>query len=111
MIVADGGRRPALGGGAAAIARDVELEDGGVVDQPVDSRHGHRRFGKDVAPGREGLVGGDQQAAPLVALGRSLLILRSSFTASSNVISKRPAGPVRSGAAGAMPSTTHAPRE
>src|SRR6516225_11210646 len=53
--------------GAAAIALDIDLEDRGVVDESVDRRQRHRLVGKDLAPVAEGLVGGNQQRAALVA--------------------------------------------
>ena len=58
-------RRPAgaafaFEGGAAAVAFDVHLEDGGVVDEPVDDGERHRLIGEDFFPFAEGLVGGDQ---------------------------------------------------
>jgi hypothetical protein len=37
------------------------------VDQPIDGGQGHRLVGEDPAPLSEGLVGGDEQRAPLVA--------------------------------------------
>ena len=58
------------GGLFAAVALDlVELEDRRVVDQAVDGGHGHARIGEHVVPAGERLVGGDEDAAPLVALG------------------------------------------
>ena len=52
--------------GTAAIAFDVHLEDGGVVDEAIDDGEGHRRVGEDLAPFAEWLVGGDKQGSPLV---------------------------------------------
>src|SRR5712691_1234724 len=65
-------RRPtwaalAFEGDAAAIAFDVHLEDGGVVDEAIDDGERHRLIGEDLAPFAEGLVGGDQQGSPLVS--------------------------------------------
>lgn len=54
-------------GGAAPIALDVHLEDGGMVHQPVDGGERHRWIGEDPAPFAEGLVGGDHQGTALVA--------------------------------------------
>jgi hypothetical protein len=53
--------------GAAAVALDVHLEDGGVVDEAVDDGERHRLIGEDLAPFAEWLVGGDQQGSPLVS--------------------------------------------
>ena len=51
------------------VARDVELEDGRVVDEAVDGRRcGHRVF-EDAVPLAEDEVRRDEHAAPLVALG------------------------------------------
>ena len=47
----------------------LEGEDLGVVDEAVDHRHGDGVVAEDLAPGREGLVGGDDQAGVLVAPG------------------------------------------
>lgn len=57
----------ALEGGAAAIAFDVHLEDGGMVDEAIDDGERHRLIGEDLAPLAEWLVGGDEQGSPLVA--------------------------------------------
>ncbi len=57
----------AVEGGAAAIALDIHLEDRGVVDETVDRRQRHRLVGEDLAPFAEGLVGGNEQRAALVA--------------------------------------------
>src|SRR5712691_7368342 len=57
----------AFEGGAAAVALDVHLEDGGVVDEAVDDGERHRLVGEDLAPFTERLVGGDQQGPPLVS--------------------------------------------
>jgi len=48
-------------GGAAAIALDVDLQDGGVVDEPVDGGERHGVIGEYCAPFAERLIGGDQQ--------------------------------------------------
>src|SRR5712691_1507075 len=57
----------AFEGGAASVALDVHLEDGGVVDEAVDDGERHRLIGEDFSPFAEGLVGGDQQGSPLVS--------------------------------------------
>ena len=57
----------AFEGGAAAVAFDVHLEDGGVVNKAVDDGERHRLVGEDFSPFAEGLVGGDQQGSPLVS--------------------------------------------
>src|SRR6267378_4490995 len=57
----------AFEGGAAAIAFDVHLEDGRVMDEAVDDSHGHCLIREDLAPFAKGLIGGDQQRSPLVA--------------------------------------------
>ncbi len=46
-------------GDAAAVAIDVDLEDGGVVDEAIDGGEGHGGVGEDAVPFAEGLVGGD----------------------------------------------------
>ena len=51
----------------ASITLDIHLEDGRVVDQPVDGGQRHGRVGEDRVPGAEGLIGGDQHGTPLVA--------------------------------------------
>ncbi len=65
---------PALfvAGRAPTIAFDVHLEDRGMVDEPVDCGHRHARIRKHIIPAREGLVGRDQKAAPLIPLGDQL---------------------------------------
>ena len=57
----------AFEGGAAAIAFDVHLEDGGVVDKAIDDSERHRLVGEDLSPFAERLVGCDQQGSPLVS--------------------------------------------
>src|SRR6516162_6221760 len=53
--------------GASAIALDVHFDDGGVVDQPIDGGEGHGGIREDLIPFAEGLIGGNQDRAPLVA--------------------------------------------
>src|SRR6516162_7066025 len=61
-----GGRpRPRLRS-RAALAFEVHLEDGGVMNEAVDDRDRHRLVREDLAPFAKGLVGGDQQRTPLV---------------------------------------------
>ncbi len=57
----------ALDCGFAAIAFDVHLEDGCVVDEAVDGGECHGGIWEDLSPLAEGLVGGDHQGAALVA--------------------------------------------
>ena len=52
---------------APAVALDIHLEDGGVMDEAVDGGERHGGIGEDLAPFAEGLVGGDEHRAPLVA--------------------------------------------
>ena len=51
----------------SSIAFDIHLEDGGVVDQPVDSRQGHSRIREDRVPRTKGLVGCDQHGSPFIS--------------------------------------------
>src|SRR5258707_9033932 len=65
-------RRPAAASlaferGATAVALDVHLEDGGMMNQAVDDRDRHCLVREDLAPFAEGLVGGDEEGSPLVA--------------------------------------------
>src|SRR6201993_830859 len=53
--------------GAAAVAFDVHLEDGGVMNEAVDDSDRHCLVREDFAPFAEGLVGGDEERASLVA--------------------------------------------
>src|SRR6516225_7065348 len=46
--------------GAAAIALNVHLQDGGVMNEAVDGGERHGLIGEHLAPFAEGLVGGDQ---------------------------------------------------
>ncbi len=57
----------ALEGGAPAIAFDVHLEDGRVMDEAIDGGERHGGIGEDLAPFAERLVGGDQHGAAFVA--------------------------------------------
>ena len=51
----------------SAIAVDVHLEDGRVMDEPVDGGEGHGLIGKDFSPFAERLICGDEQRASFVA--------------------------------------------
>ena len=53
--------------GAAAIAFDVHLDDGGVVNEAINGGESHGGVRKDSVPFAEWLIGGDQHRAPLVA--------------------------------------------
>jgi hypothetical protein len=50
-----------------AVAVAFEAEDLGVVDEAVDHCGGGDLVAEDLAPGREGLVGGDDQGGAFVA--------------------------------------------
>ena len=52
-----------------AVARDVKLQDDGVMDHPVDGRGGGHGVGEDALPLREDQVGGDAQRSAFVAFG------------------------------------------
>src|SRR5512132_3018623 len=54
-------------GGSPPVALDVHLEDGRVVDEPVDHGQGHGWVGEDLAPLTERLVCGDEDGAAFVA--------------------------------------------
>jgi hypothetical protein len=65
------GGRPATAslafeGRATAVAFDVHLEDGGVMNEAVDDSDRHCLVREDFAPFAEGLVGGDEERTPLV---------------------------------------------
>src|SRR5438445_8611623 len=62
----------AIEGSTAAIALNVHLEDGGVMNEAVDGGERHGLVWKDLAPFAEWLVGGDQHGAPLVAAADQL---------------------------------------
>ena len=51
----------AVEGGAAAIAFDIHLQDGGVMHEAVDGGERHGLVGEHLAPLSEGLIGSDQQ--------------------------------------------------
>jgi len=53
--------------GAAPVALDIELEDGRVMDEAIDGGEGHDGVGEDPVPFAEGLAGGDQDGAVLIA--------------------------------------------
>ena len=52
----------AVEGRAAAVALDVHLEDGGVVDEAIDSGQGHGWIGEDLVPFAGRLIAGDDEA-------------------------------------------------
>src|SRR5207244_8040096 len=64
------GLTPLLGllGLLRAVARQVQLDDHAVVDQPVDRRRGRHRILEDRLPARKRQVARKQHAATLVTL-------------------------------------------
>ena len=52
--------------GAAAVAFDVHLEDGGMMNQAVDDGDRHCLVWEDLAPFAERLIGSDEERSPLV---------------------------------------------
>ena len=52
-----------------SLARAVELQDDGVMHQPVDGRHRRHRILEDLVPLAEHQIRADEQTPPLVALG------------------------------------------
>ena len=54
-------------GGSTSIAFDIHLEDGCVVNEPVDGGQCHGWIGEDGIPFPEGLVGRDQHGAAFVS--------------------------------------------
>ena len=61
-----------LHGLSKAVAFAVHLEDVAAVGQPVEQGGGHAFALEDLAPIAEGQVAGDQQAGPLVTVGKEL---------------------------------------
>ena len=59
-------------GGPPAIALDVHLDDGGVVDEAIDGGERHGGVREDPVPFAERLIGSDQHRAPLVACADEL---------------------------------------
>ena len=53
--------------GAASIALDVHLEDGGMMNEAVDDGDRHCLVWEDLAPFAKRLVGSDEEGPPLVA--------------------------------------------
>src|ERR1700719_3510704 len=52
--------------GTAAVAFDVHLEDGGVMNEAVDNSDSHCLVWEDFAPFAERLVGSDEDGSPLI---------------------------------------------
>ena len=52
--------------GAATVAFDVHLEDGGMMNQAVDDCDRHCLVWEDLAPFAERLIGSDEERSPLV---------------------------------------------
>lgn len=57
-----------------AVALPFDAHDGAVVHQPVRCGVGHGPAREDLVPIPEGLVGGHQQGAPLVAMANQLVV-------------------------------------
>ena len=55
-----------------AIALDIHLEDGGVVDEAIDGGKCHDLVWEDAVPFGEWLIGGDEDGASFVAGGDKL---------------------------------------
>ena len=53
--------------GSAPIAFDIHLEDGCMMNEPVDGCQRHGRVGEDCVPFSEGLVGRDEHGSSLVS--------------------------------------------
>ena len=56
-----------LGMLAQAVAGALDLDDHGVVQEPIEERGGDHRIAEDLAPLGEAAVGGEDHRAPLVA--------------------------------------------
>src|ERR1700759_1027684 len=57
------GGTPAIGGCATAIAFDVHLEDGCMMNETVDGGQRHSLVRKDLSPFAKWLIGGNQHRA------------------------------------------------
>src|ERR1700724_4012664 len=55
-----------FGRGTAAVAFDVHLEDGGVMNEAVDNSDSHCLVWEDFAPFAKRLVGSDEDGSPLI---------------------------------------------
>lgn len=55
--------------GFTAVAIGVQFKDGAVVNEAVDGGDGHGLVVEDAFPLGEGVVAGDDEAAPLIAMG------------------------------------------
>lgn len=78
----------------------LDLNDHSVVDQPVNGRHGHYAVGKDLIPITERMVGGDDQAFCLIAMGDKLkehMGFRLALFDIANVIENKNRIPVQPG--------------
>ena len=64
-----GGGRPPRSRSRSRLAIALEREDCGVVHEPVDHGGGDDLVAEDLAPGRDGLVAGDDQVRAPVAAG------------------------------------------
>ena len=58
-----------LVGRAFAVALGLKLDNQGMVHQSIDGGDGHHVIGKNRIPLAEGLIGGDQEAFALIAMG------------------------------------------
>ena len=58
-----------LEGGLLPEAISLNVNNEGMVNQPVDGGHGHHGIGEDVIPLTKGLIGGDEETVALVAMG------------------------------------------
>ena len=56
-------------GHSGTVAGDIEFQDGGVMDHPVNRRGGGRGVGEDALPLRYDQIGSDAQRSPFVAFG------------------------------------------
>ena len=74
-------------GGSSAVALGVHLDDGGVVNEAIDSGEGHGGIREDPIPFAEWLVGGDQHRAAFVACTENRCSRKPQSTALPNITS------------------------
>ena len=66
------GRLGSLERGLLAEAISLNVDDEGMMNQPVDGGHGHHGIGEDVIPLTKRLISGNQEAVALVAMSNEL---------------------------------------
>ena len=63
---------PLVGSRLFTVAIGFDLNNEGMMHQPINSSHGHHVIGEDMVPLVEGLIGSDQKTFSFIAMSNQL---------------------------------------